>query len=220
MSHRLCWNTEAGKFLWYQLPVIGFHWELFAISWLGKIMPYQNTSWRLCHLVVAARLYCAGDRYKRIKENLVDEATFVHLNLVLLTNSVVEDLSWLQPKNRTVNTSTSTVCVYLCLHLKKVTKINDFCDWVQAEQQLYMCDGSLDGLQTDFETSGHVCAYWQKVSESEVSGGLSGQKYESLSHVAKAALILSHSNAVLKRGFLVNMSCWAKRSCHLLRTLL
>jgi len=78
--------------------------------------------------------------------------------------------------------------------MKKVTKANEFCDRVQAEWLLYMCDSSLDRLQPDFETSGNICAYWQKVSE--VPDGMGGRKYESLSYLAKAALTLSHSNAI------------------------
>ena len=71
-----------------------------------------------------------------------------------------------------------------------------------------MCDGSLGSLQTDFDTSGNVCAYWQKVWE--VSDGLDGKKYESLSYVVKAALTLSPSNAVLERGFSVNNAMLGK----------
>ena len=60
----------------------------------------------------------------------------------------------------------------LTLQMKKVMKTNEFCDRVQAEWLLYMCDSSLDSLQPDFETSGDICAYWQKVSE--VPNGLGG----------------------------------------------
>ena len=65
-----------------------------------------------------------------------------------------------------------------------------------------MCDSSLDRLQPDFETSDNICAYWQKVSE--VPDGMGGRKYESLSYLVKAALTLSHSNAIPERGFSVN----------------
>ena len=92
--------------------------------------------------------------------------------------------------------------------MKKVTKANEFCDYAWAEWLLYMCDSSLDRLQPDFETSGNICAYWQKLSE--VPDGMGGRKYESMSYLAKAALTLSHSNAIPECGFSVNNALLGK----------
>jgi len=107
-------------------------------------------------------------------------ATYLQTTLPL-TNSFLKDLSCLQPKTRTIDKGKSAIS-RLFLQMKKVTKTNDFCDRVQAELLLYMSDSILNSLQSDFETSGNICAYWQKVSE--VSDGMGGRKYESLSYVA------------------------------------
>jgi len=133
-------------------------------------------------------------------------ATYLQTTLPL-TNPVLKDLSCLQLNNRSVDNNKSAVS-RLCLHMKKVTKTNEFCDRVQAEWLLYMCDSSFDSLQPDFQTSGDICAYWQKVSE--VLDGMDDRKYESLSYVAKAALTLSHSNAIPERGFSVNNAMLGK----------
>jgi len=53
-----------------------------------------------------------------------------------------------------------------------------------------------------FDTSGGICKYWYKVSQ--LPGGRGGKTYECLTHVAKTALTLSHSNAIPERGFSVN----------------
>jgi len=133
---------------------------------------------------------------------------------VPLTKAVLKDLSCLQPNNRSVDTNKSAVS-RLCLHMKKVTKANEFCDRVQAEWLLYMCDSSLDRLQPDFETSGNICAYWQEVSEvPDAMGGI----YESLSYLAKAALTLSHSNAIPERGFSVSNALLDKGKLELAET--
>jgi len=50
-----------------------------------------------------------------------------------------------------------------------------------------------------------VCAYWQKVSE--VLDRIGGRKYESLSDMVKAFLMLLHSN---ERGFCVNNAILGK----------
>jgi len=98
-------------------------------------------------------------------------AVYVQTRLPL-TNPVLRDLSCLQPKNRKVDKAKSAIS-RLCLHMKKVTKTDDVCDRVNAEWMIYMSDDSVDDLQKNFDTSGDICAYWQKVSEVPIgSGGL------------------------------------------------
>jgi hypothetical protein len=127
-----------------------------------------------------------------------------------LTNPVLRDLSCLQPNNRKVDKAKSAIS-RLCLHMKKVTKTDDVCDRVNAEWMIYMSDDSVHELQKNFDTSGDICAYWQKVSEVP-NGGL---QYATLSNVAKAVLTLSHGNAVPERGFSVNNSMLGKEKLSL-----
>jgi hypothetical protein len=110
-------------------------------------------------------------------------------------------------KNRKVDKGKAAIS-RLCLHMKKVTKTDDFCDRIQADWLVYMCDSSLDTLQADFDSSGDICAYWQKVSL--VPDGKGGKKYACLPYVAKAALTLAHSNAIPERGFSVNNAMLGK----------
>jgi hypothetical protein len=91
--------------------------------------------------------------------------------------------------------------------------MNDICDKVQAEWLMYMFDLNLDPLQTEYEISENICQYWFRVSE--VPDGMGGKKYVSLAHVAKAALTLSHSNAIPERGFSINNSLLGKDSLSL-----
>ena len=120
-----------------------------------------------------------------------------------LANSVPRDLSCLQPKNRKVDKSKSAIS-RLCLHMKKVTKTDDVCDRVKAEWMIYLSDGIVDTLQESYDTSGDICAYWQKVTE--LPNGSGGLQYANLLIVAKAALILSYGNAVPEYGFSINNS--------------
>lgn len=134
-------------------------------------------------------------------------ATYMQTTLPL-TNAVLRDLSCLQPKkNRKVDKGKAAIS-RLCLHMKKVTKTDDFCDRIQADWLVYMCDSSLDTLQADFDSSGDICAYWQKVSS--VPDGKGGKKSACLPYVAKAALTLAHSNAIPERGFSVNNAMLGK----------
>jgi hypothetical protein len=97
--------------------------------------------------------------------------------------------------------------------LKKVTKTDEFRDRVQGEWLMSMCDQNLTSLKSDYDATGSICAYWDKMSD--VSNDVGGKKYESLSHVAKAALTLSHGNAIPERGFSVNNSLLGKESLSL-----
>jgi hypothetical protein len=101
----------------------------------------------------------------------------------------------------------------LCLHMNKVTKTDDVCDRVNAEWMVYMSDSSVDALQLTFDTSCDICAYWQNVSE--LLNGTGGKKYSNLSDVAKAALTLSHGNAIPERGFSVNNAMLGKEKLSL-----
>ena len=97
--------------------------------------------------------------------------------------------------------------------MKKVTKTDEFCDRVNAEWMVYMSDNSVDTLDEDFDTSGDICAYWQKVSE--VPNGSGGKKYANLSDVAKTALTLSHGNAIPESGFSINNAMLGKEKLSL-----
>jgi len=138
-------------------------------------------------------------------------ATYMQTALPVV-NPVLRDLRCLQPSARKLEQSKSTV-FRLCQHLKKITKMNDMCDKVQAEWLMYMSDVSLDPLQTEYEISGNICQYWFRVSE--MPDGMGGKKYVNLPHVAKAALTLSHSNAIPERGFSINNSLLGKDSLSL-----
>src|SRR5258706_476862 len=85
--------------------------------------------------------------------------------------------------------------------------------WVNAEWLVYMSVSSVKTFQEDFDTSGDICAYWQKVSE--VPNETGGKKYASLSHVAKTALTLSHGNAIPECGFSVNNALLGKEKLSL-----
>lgn len=149
--------------------------------------------------------------WREFKQCFKSIATFMQTRLPL-TNPVLRDLSCLQPKNRKVDKAKSAIS-RLCLHMKKVTKTDEFCDRVNAEWMVYMSDSSVDTLQEDFDTTGDICAYWQKVSE--VPNGSGGKKYASLSVVAKTALILSHGNAIPERGFSINNAMLGKEKLSL-----
>ena len=127
-------------------------------------------------------------------------------------NPVLRDLRCLQPSARKLEETKSTV-FRLCQHLKKITRMNDMCDRVQAEWLMYMFDHSLDPAHTEYEKSGNICQYW--VTVSEVPDGMGGKKYVNVAHVAKAALTLSHSNAIPERGFSVNNALLGKDSLSL-----
>ena len=118
-----------------------------------------------------------------------------------LTNATLRDLSCIQPAARTSEHGKSQIS-RLCQHMKKVTKTNDMCDRVQGEWLVYMCDESLVTLETAFNSSGIICEYWNTVAQ--VTDGMGGKKYQNLAYVAKAALTLSHSNAIPERGFSMN----------------
>jgi len=64
-----------------------------------------------------------------------------------------------------------------------------------------------------FDTSGDICTYWHKVSQ--LPDGRGGKTYECLTHVAKAVLTLSHSNAIPDRGFSVNKAMLGKEQLSL-----
>jgi hypothetical protein len=94
-----------------------------------------------------------------------------------LTNPVLRDLACLQPKARKLEESKSAIS-RLCLHLRKVTKTDDFYDDVEGEWLLYMSDKSVSEIETSFNTSGDICSYWHKVSE--VSDGRGEKKFAKL----------------------------------------
>lgn len=94
-----------------------------------------------------------------------------------------------------------------------MTKTDDFCDDVQSEWLLYMSETSISEIETSFSTSSDICSYWYKVSE--VSDGRGGKKFAKLTYVVRAALTMSHSNAVPERGFSINNSMLGKESLSL-----
>ena len=71
-----------------------------------------------------------------------------------------------------------------------------------------ICDESLVTLETTFNSSGIICEYWNTVAQ--VTDGMGGKKYQNLAYVAKAALTLSHSNAIPERGFSMNNALLGK----------
>ncbi len=122
-----------------------------------------------------------------------------------LKNSILRDLRCLQPRARKDGKS---AVGRLCLHLKKIMKDDAYCDRVNNEWLMYMCDNVIDNLQMEYDASNDICHYWQRVSE--ISDELGGKKYESLSYVAKVSLTLAHSNVIPERGFSINNSMLGK----------
>ncbi len=138
----------------------------------------------------------------------VKEATCYLQSRLPLSNAVLRDMQSLHPLSRKTEQGRSAMS-RLCLHLRKVTKTDAFCDSVQREYLMYMCDN--DQVLEDWMTTKNcndICAYWNYVSQ--IDDGNGTKKYLSLSFVAKCALALSHINAVPERGFSVNNSLLAK----------
>ena len=105
----------------------------------------------------------------------------------------------------------------LCQHLKKITKMNDMFDRVQAEWLMYIFDLSLDTLQIEYENSGDIHQYMTTTSETFIPDvvvrcWMRGKKYVNLAHAVKAALTLSHSSAIPERGFSLNNALLGKDS--------
>ncbi len=79
-------------------------------------------------------------------------------------------------------------------------KTDQFCDAFGSEWLLHASDSELDSLPCD--AGADICGYLKCIS---CMVDKTGEKmYKSLSFLAKAALTLSHSNAVAERGFSVN----------------
>jgi hypothetical protein len=127
-----------------------------------------------------------------------------------ITNSILRDMQCLHPMLRTVELGRLAVG-RLCNHLRKVITTDKMCDAVCSEWMLYSCDDTLANV--DSSKSIDISAYWERVSTITDSTGT--KKYSNLSFLAKAALTLSHSNAVPERGFSVNNSLLSKERASL-----
>jgi len=97
----------------------------------------------------------------------------------------------LQPKNIKVDKAKSAISC-LCLHVKNITKTDDVRDCVNADWMVYISESNVVTLPLAFDTSGDICAYWQKVSV--IPNGNGSKKYANY----------SRSNAIPECGFFVN----------------
>ena len=99
----------------------------------------------------------------------------------------------------------------LCSHFSKVTRNDEFVDQVNGEWLLYMLedDKTVDQWITDHSGEGNdICGYWHHVTQLVDATGT--KKYLKLGSVVKAALTLSHGNAIPERGFSCNNSLLSK----------
>jgi len=71
-----------------------------------------------------------------------------------------------------------------------------------AKKSARLCTVHFTPYISFFDTFGGICTYCYKVSQ--LPDGRGGKTCDCLTHVAKAALTLSHSNAIPERGFSVN----------------
>ena len=95
--------------------------------------------------------------------------------------------------------------------MKMVTKTDEYRDRIQAEWLVYMCDSSIVDVQSDYDATGNICLYWEKMSE--VSDDVGGKKYACLSFLAKTSFTtIAHGNAIPERGFSVNNAMLGKES--------
>lgn len=127
-----------------------------------------------------------------------------------LSNLVLRDLQCLHPLARKTDEG-KTAFQRLCTHLQKVTKTDAFCDTVQAEWLLYMCetDSTIDQWYDNHQdAASDICRYWNYIAQ--LSDCTGDRKYKNLSIVVKSALTLSHGNAAPERGFSVNNSLLSK----------
>lgn len=143
---------------------------------------------------------------RSFRQSYIKIATYMQSALPL-QNPVLRDLSCLQPKSRKLEESKSAFS-RLCLHMKKVTRTDALRDRAQGEWLLHVCDNSLDALLSEYDKTGDICCYWQKIAE--VPNGTGGKQYSNLALVARAALTLAHSNAVPERGFSINNALLGK----------
>lgn len=127
-----------------------------------------------------------------------------------LSNPILRDLQCLHPLARKTDEG-KRAFVRLCMHFAKVTKTDAFCDKVQAEWSMYMCETNSTVEQWSTKHHGDcsdICGYWNSIAQlSDVAGD---KKYENLVNVVKSALSLSHGNAAPERGFSVNNSLLSK----------
>ena len=90
---------------------------------------------------------------------------------------------------------------HLYLQLRCVMKHDDLEERVQ-EKWLMWNDNTTDIHWALFNATGDICAYWQKVLESNNWVGC--KKDDHLTHFAKTALTSANRNAVPERGFSIN----------------
>ena len=115
---------------------------------------------------------------------------------VPVNNTILQDLQCLHPVVKKEGSDRSAIS-RLCSHLRKITMTDQFCDAVGSEWLLYASDSELDSLPCDAGVD--ISGYWKCISCMVDTAG--EKKYKSLSFLAKAAMTLSHSNAVF--GFLL-----------------
>lgn len=127
-----------------------------------------------------------------------------------ISNPILRDLQCLDPMVRKSDEA-KRAFVRLCTHLNKVTKSDEYCDKVQAEWLVYMCerDSTVEQWSINhISDSSDICAYWNYISR--LTDRTGDKKYVNIALVAKCALSLSHGNAAPERGFSVNNSLLSK----------
>lgn len=153
------------------------------------------------------------DERKKIRQSfrscLLATVTYLQERLPL-SDPVIRDVQCLHPLMRNTEQGKNAI-KRLCSHLTKVTKDDAFIDQVNGEWLLYMLedDKKIDQWIVDHPGEGNdICGYWFSITQMTDCSG--AKKYVKLGAVAKAALTLSHGNAIPERGFSANNSLLSK----------
>jgi hypothetical protein len=141
-----------------------------------------------------------------MRSSLIAMVSYLQSRLPL-SNPILRDLQCLHPIARKAEGSKLAIA-QLTRHLRIVTKTDEFCDKVQAEWLLYMCESNTAVCQWSDDSMLDICSYWNAVAD--ICDGVGEKKYANLCTLVKSALTLSHGNAVPERGFSVNNSLLAK----------
>jgi hypothetical protein len=128
-------------------------------------------------------------------------ASIKHLQKKLpFENSLLRDLSCLDPRKRQLSGSISSVenvCKKLCPN-SDVSKVHD--EWI-----VYQTDPNIMNITAQ---TGRIDHYWNQVLTMTSSSGL--LKFENLTPVVKAALVLAQTNAESERSLSVNANIVTK----------